>query len=241
MYHKWQSYDIWFLRYQLQQIKFFLSSWAISPPPPPTAQKMKISKNREKYLEISTFYTSAPKIMIICYTVLEIWCMADVIVVFHFGQFLPFYPSNSPKNGNFTKMKKTPEDIFILHNCTKNYDCSLHCYWDREHDGCNCYFSFWASFCPFTPLKPWKMKISKKRKKHLEISSLYTSAPKMVIICCTVLEIWHVMDVIVAFHFGQFFVLLTPPNSPKIEHLKKMKKKTWRYHHFTQLCQKLWL
>ena len=134
------------------------------PRPPPPAQKMKISKNREKYLEISTFYTSAPKIMIICYTVLEIWCMADVIVVFHFGQFLPFYPSNSPKNGNFTKMKKTPEDIFILHNCTKNYDCSLHCYWDREHDGCNCYFSFWASFCPFTPLKPWKMKISKKEK-----------------------------------------------------------------------------
>ena len=28
-------------------------------------------------MEISSFYTSVPKIMIICYTVTEIWCVAD--------------------------------------------------------------------------------------------------------------------------------------------------------------------
>ena len=41
--------------------------------------------------------------------------------------------------------------------------------------------SFWTVFCPFTPLPPLtaqKMKISKKWKKHLEISSFYTSVPK---------------------------------------------------------------
>ena len=36
--------------------------------------------------------------------------------------FLPFYPSNNPKNQNFEKMKKTPGDIIILHVCTRNYD-----------------------------------------------------------------------------------------------------------------------
>ena len=41
----------------------------------------------------------------------------------------------------------------------------------------NCYFSFWATFCPFAPLTARKMKISKKWKKHLEISSFYTSVP----------------------------------------------------------------
>ena len=41
----------------------------------------------KKYLEISSFYTSISKIMIICYTVPETWCMTDVTVIFHFGLF----------------------------------------------------------------------------------------------------------------------------------------------------------
>ena len=47
--------------------------------------------------------------------------MADVIVISHFGLFT-LLPPNSQKNQNFEKMKKTPEDIIILHMCTKNYD-----------------------------------------------------------------------------------------------------------------------
>ena len=43
------------------------------------------------------------------------------------------------------------------------------------------------------------------------------------IICYTFLEIWYVTYVIVVFHFGQFFDVL-PPNNPKDEHFKKMKK-----------------
>ena len=38
----------------------------------------------------------------------------------HFGNFLPFYAPNNPKNQNFEKMKKTPGDITILHMCTIN-------------------------------------------------------------------------------------------------------------------------
>ena len=44
-----------------------------------------------------------------------------------FGLFLPFYPSNNPKNKIFEKMKKkTPRDIIILHKCSKNHDHMLH-------------------------------------------------------------------------------------------------------------------
>ena len=43
------------------------------------------------------------------------------------GHFLPFYPTNNPKNQNFEKMKKIPGDIIILHKCTKNHDHML--YW----------------------------------------------------------------------------------------------------------------
>ena len=47
----------------------------------------------------------------------------------------------------------------------------LYCSWDMACDRCNCYFSFWAIFCCFTPLTARKIKILKKWKKHLEISS----------------------------------------------------------------------
>ena len=66
--------------------------------------------------------------------------------------FCPFYPLTCPKNKNFTKMRITPGDNIILHKCTKNHDHMLHCSWDMVCDGCNCYFSFWAIFCPFTPI-----------------------------------------------------------------------------------------
>ena len=33
------------------------------------------------------------------------------------------------------------------------------------HDRCKCYFSFWAIFCPFTPLTVQKIKILKKIEK----------------------------------------------------------------------------
>ena len=106
--------------YHLEQ--FF----AILPPPPPTpphtpppltARKMKISKKWKQHLAISSFYTSAPKLMIIGYTVLEMWHGTDMIVVFILGNFLPFYPPppNTQKNENFKKIKKNPRDIIILH------------------------------------------------------------------------------------------------------------------------------
>ena len=55
--------------------------------------------------------------------------------------------------------KKTPRDIIILHMSTKNHDHMLYCSLDMAHDGYNFYFSFWAIFCPFTPLTAQKIKI----------------------------------------------------------------------------------
>ena len=74
-------------------------------PSPLTIRKIKILKKWKKHLEISSFYTSVPKIMIIGYTVPEIWHMMDVIIIF-LGYFLPFYCSNHQKNENVKKIKK---------------------------------------------------------------------------------------------------------------------------------------
>ena len=128
------------------------------------------------------------------------WCMVPEILsaterfFCHFG---PFFALLQPKISKFWKnFKKTPGDITILQKCTKNQDHMLYCSWDMARDGCNCHFSFWTIFCPFTPLTPTarKMKISKKWKKYLEISSFYTSVPKVMIRCCTVPEKWCATD-----------------------------------------------
>ena len=109
VYHKWQSYDILLLRYQVRQTNIF-------------------------------------------------------VILSH---FLPFYPTNNPKNKILKKMKKKkmPGDIIILHKCTKNHDHMLYCSWDiMVHDRCNFYFSFGAIFCFLTPT-PWKSKFLKNEKK----------------------------------------------------------------------------
>ena len=122
----------------------------------------------------------------------DVWRMW--LLFFILCYFLPFYTPNNPKNQNFQKIKNKPGDIIILHNCTKNHDHRLHCSWDTMRDICNSYFLFWAIFCPFTPLTTQKIKILKKWKKHLEISSFYTSVPKIMITWCMVPEIWCVTD-----------------------------------------------
>ena len=125
-------------------------------------------KTWKKCLEIASFHSSVPKIIIIGYTVLEIWHVMDVIVIFHFGLFftlLPiFYPPSSQKSENFKKKKKTPGDIIILHNCTKNFDYRLYCSWDMARDTCIFIFHF-ELFFPFYLHNRTKNQYFKKMKK----------------------------------------------------------------------------
>ena len=197
--------------------------WAIFCPfTPLTAWKMKNSKKNEKhpwkYHHFAQVYQKS-----LLYAVLIMRYGAwEMYLFFILGNFLLFYPPNIPKNKNFKKMKQKTRDIIILHKCTKTHDHMLYCSWDVVCDGCN-YFSFWAIFC-FTPLTNRKIKISRKWKNNPEILSFYTSVPKIIIICYTVLETWRVMDAIVVFHFGLLFTLL-PPNSPKKQKFRKNEKK----------------
>ena len=162
MYHKWQWYDVWSLRFEALMDTSFCH---FGPFTPLTTQKIKILKSFKK----------------------------------------------SKKHG----------DIIILHKPPKNHDHMLYFSLDIMHNRCNCYFSFWAIFFPFIPLTAQKIDILKKWKKSLEISSIYTSVPKIMIICYIATKIWRVTDVIVTFHFGLLFALLPPLAAQKINVLKK--------------------
>ena len=101
------------------------------------------------------------------------------------------------------------------------------------------FLSFWAIFCPFIPQQPQKSKLKKKDKRpgDIIISHMCTKNHNML----SVPETWHVMDVVVIFHFGLFFAPFNPLTARKII-LKKWKKRLEIpfYTHFTQVYQKSW-
>ena len=90
VYHKWQSWC--FLRYGAWRTEFFVILERFLPFPPPKNPKNKTFQKMKKIPGgIITLHTSVPKIMIICYTVPEIWCITDVSVIFHFGLFFALF------------------------------------------------------------------------------------------------------------------------------------------------------
>ena len=111
-----------------------------------------------------------------------------------------------PRKSKFWNEKK---GLVILSQCVPQMKiiwCMVPEIWSTTQN----FFSFWTIFCPFTPLTPQKIKILKKWKKRLKISSFYSCVPKIIIICVTVREIWRVTNVIFIFHFGLFFAFLVP-------------------------------
>ena len=153
-------------------------------------------------------------------------------------RFLPFNPPMDPENQNFGKIKEIPEEIIILQMCTINDSHMMYGSWDMECSGQN-FFSLLTVFCSFTKKKKNnpKIKILKKWKNRLKISSLYTNVSKVMIICYTVPVMRCVTDVILIFHFG-LFLPFHPPNNPKNKKFRKMKKNSWIYHQFTHVYQK---
>ena len=134
--------------------------------------------------------------------------------------YFSLLPSKNPKNPNFEKMRQLPGDIIILHMCTINDNHMMYGSWDMEHDRQN-FLWFWTFFCPFTPLKTWKIKILKKWEKRLDRVSFYTCAPKMTIIRCMIPEILGTTERI----FCDFGPIFAPPlHNLKNQNFKKMKK-----------------
>ena len=184
-----------------------------------------LTKNENKTWRYHHF-TDVRKIILICYTVPEIWCVTYVIVIFHFGLFLPFYSSNSLKKENFKKKegKKPQKTTTTTTTTTWRYHYFTQAYqksWSYAilflrymvRDWGNSYFSFWTIFCPFSVLTAQKIKISfiKKTPGGIIILHKCTKNYDHMLYCSWDMSM---MDGII-FHFRLFFALL-PPTSPPI-------------------------
>ena len=123
---------------------------------------------------------------------------------------MPFYPRNSPENENLKKMKNCLEILSFYTSVPKNM---ITCYTVPKiwHVMDVIAFFHFGQFFALYPLYNPKNKNFTKIKKPVEISSFYTSVPKIMILFYTVPEIWCVTDVIAIFYFGIFFALYTHP------------------------------
>ena len=83
-YHKWQSYDEWFLRYGMQWTEYLVIWTVFCPFSHLTTQKIKIFKKWENHLEILSFYRCVPKMTII-------WCTFPKIRKRDRQNFLSFW------------------------------------------------------------------------------------------------------------------------------------------------------
>ena len=166
-----------------------------------SCQKLKFWKNVKKSLDILSFYTCVP--YNVWRMVPEIWSVTEFFC--HLQSFFTLLP---PWKMKISKTKKKPGDIIILQKCTKNPDHRLYCSRDMTCDDWNCFFNFGLYFSLLRPPNSPKNQNFIKMKKNLEISSFYTSVPKIMIICFTVPEKWNMTNVIVIFHFGLFYALL---------------------------------
>ena len=118
----------------------FLSFWTVSYPfTPLTTRKTKFWKNEKNTWRYHHFTYVYQKYI-------------------HSGTFFPFYPTSPIKI--LKKIKETSEDI-ILQMWTINDSHMMYGFWDMECNGQNV-LSFWAGFCPFTPLTTQKIKTLKK-------------------------------------------------------------------------------
>ena len=88
-------YGSWNMEHNRQDFSHFAPFLPFYPPNKPENQKLKKKKDKSTWRYIS-FYTSVPKIMIICYNVPEIWHVTDVII-FHFGPSFALSPTTSLK------------------------------------------------------------------------------------------------------------------------------------------------
>ena len=83
--------------------------------------------------------------------------MAGDIIILHICTKNHNQKWNNPEYQNFWKIKKAPWHIILLRMCSINEDMFSDIRCNRQN-----FLSFWAVFCPFTPLTTRKIRTLKK-------------------------------------------------------------------------------
>ena len=145
MHHKWQSYDVWFLRYGAQQtecfviLDHFLPFYPLMDPQNQNFRKMNNTPEDIIILQMCTINDSH-----------KMYGSWDMKCNRHNFLFFALLPPNNPKNQNFEKLKKNAWRYYhfthLYHNWQSN-DVWFLRYWAQQTD----FFVILDHVLPFHP------------------------------------------------------------------------------------------
>ena len=131
-------YGFWDMKCDEHNLLFSTNFYLLTLPPKKTPEKSTFKKKlkKKKHLEISPFYRSVPKIMIIYILFLTLDMTLNRCNCYFSlrANFCPFIPLTAQKS-KLIKKKKMPGDIITFHMCTKNYDQMMYSSWDMVRNG----------------------------------------------------------------------------------------------------------
>ena len=137
VYYKWQSYDVWFLRYGVQQTEFFVildHFLPFYPPMDPENQNFeKMKKPPEDIIILQRCNINGNHVM---YGSWDTKCDRQIFLSF-WNIFCPITPLTTQKIKILKKMKEKLRDIIILTMYTKNDIHMMYDSWNMERDGHN--------------------------------------------------------------------------------------------------------
>ena len=153
-YHKWRSYEVWFLRYKAQRKEFFVildHFLSIDP------QKSKFWKNEKRktwrYYDYILLYQKWWSYDAWFAT----WSATDRIFC-HFGPFFALLSHSQPEKPKFWNNEKNTWRYYhftLVYHKWQSYDVSFLRYGARQTD----FFVIWTIFGSFTPLTTQKIKV----------------------------------------------------------------------------------
>ena len=115
VYHKWQSYDVLFLRYESWWTELFVILDRFLPFYPHNNPKIQnFEKLKKAYGDIIILHKCTRNHDHMLHCSLDMLHNRFNCYFLFWAIFLPFYFPNSPKNQNLEKMKKMSGDIVIL-------------------------------------------------------------------------------------------------------------------------------
>ena len=167
VYHKWSSYDAWFLRYRVQQAEFLLLWTIFCSLPPLTTQKIKIDAWRCCHVTHVYHEWKSYDVWFLRYRDMEIWSATEFFSFWAiFCPFNPPPPQQQPRKSKFWKNEKKP---WRYHHFTQVYHkWQSYDGWFLKHDVQQTeFFIILSHFLPFYPTNNPKSQNFEKMKRAL--------------------------------------------------------------------------
>ena len=229
-YHKLRSYGVWFLRYNAQGTSsFVILGHFLSFNPAHNLENQhfeKIEKKASRYYRFTRVYHK--------WKSYDVWLLrygarqTEFYVIF--CHFLPFYPTNNPKNQNFEKIKNIPADFIILHKSTINGNHLMHGSWHMKRDR-QIFFFILGHFLLFYPSNnPQNQSLERMKKNPGDIITWHTRTINK---NHMMFGSWDMeQDKQNFLSFWNIFCPFTPWERGKSKSWKN-EKNAWRHYHFT--------